>query len=151
MLAQLCKPTSSVYAKIEIRHDSDRDKRFTADELIDLLLEVVQQERSVYIFLDAVNECGDPVEVLSYMRRLSAHHLKSTVHIFLSSINEGGIDDCIEGFPCWTVTTLLPRDMSDDIELLVWASIDTNPRLRKHSKELKEEIAKTLTQGAQGM
>ncbi|MCJ1383613.1 hypothetical protein MMC17_006727 [Xylographa soralifera] len=151
MLAQLCKPTSSVYAKIEVRHDSDRDRKFTADELTDLLIEVVQEEGSVYIFLDAVNECGDPVQILSYMRRLSAHYLKNTVHILLSSINEGGIDDCIEGFPCWTVATLLPRDMSDDIELLVWASIDKSPRLRKHSKELKEEIAETLTQGAQGM
>ncbi|MCJ1393371.1 hypothetical protein MMC18_006244 [Xylographa bjoerkii] len=151
ILAQLCKPTDSVYAKIELRHNSSRNRRFVADELIDLLLEIVQQDRSVYIFLDAVNECGDPVEVLNYMRRLSAHRLKNTVHIFLSSINEGGIDDCIESFPCWSAATLLPRDMSDDIELLVRASIETNPRLRKHSKELKEEIANALTQGAQGM
>ncbi|MCJ1286866.1 hypothetical protein MMC26_006212 [Xylographa opegraphella] len=151
ILAQLCKPATTVYSKIETRHDSDRDRRFTADELTDLLLEVIQQERSVYIFLDAVNECGDPVEVLSYMRRLSEHHLKSTVRIFLSSINERGIEDCVESFPSWSVTTLLPRNMSDDIELLVWASIDTNPRLRKHSNDLKEEIAGTLTRGAQGM
>ncbi|MCJ1437034.1 hypothetical protein MMC27_006419 [Xylographa pallens] len=151
MLAQLCKPTNPVYAKIEARHELQRNTRFTADELTDLLLEVVQQEKSIYILLDAVNECEDPVKIISYMRRLSAHHPKNTVHILLSSINERGIEDCIESFPRWTVVTLLPSDMSDDIELLVQASVDGNPRLRKHSKELKEEIIETLTQGAQGM
>ncbi|MCJ1405083.1 hypothetical protein MMC11_008309 [Xylographa trunciseda] len=151
ILAQLCKPTDPVYAKIEAKYSANRTRRFTADELVDLLMEVVQQEGSVYIFLDAVNECGDPIEVLDYMRRLSADHPKNTVHIFLSSINQGGIDDCIESFPSWSAITLLPRDMSNDIELLVRDSIETNPRLRKHSEELKEEIAKALTQGAQGM
>ena len=151
ILGQLCKPADAVYAKIMSRYSSAESRRFTADEIVDLLLEQVQQEGSIYIFLDAVNECEDPAKILKYLRRLSACHFNSAAHIFLSSINEKGIDDCVESFSLWSVATLLPGDMSDDIELLVLASIEENPRLHKHSKELRDEIAQALTKGAQGM
>ena len=47
--------------------------------------------------------------------------------------------------------TLRQVDIRNDISSLVLASLESDPRLRRHNPELKGEIERALTKGAQGM
>ncbi|MCJ1473880.1 hypothetical protein MMC13_002535 [Lambiella insularis] len=157
IIGQLCKPTDRVYSRIEAAFDAKlqsnfvQPSRLSTDDVLSLLIEHIQDIGKAYIFLDAINECGDPLEIVDYLRQILVSCPESAVHVFVSSINEKGIEDHIKQLPCLNVVTLSPLDISLDIELLVLSSIEANPRLRKHNSEVKHEIAHTLTRGAQGM
>ena len=60
-------------------------------------------------------------------------------------------ESAIAVLPNLTTETLRQVDMRNDIRSLVLARVESDPRLRRHSPELKEEIDSVLTKGAKGM
>lgn len=154
ILAQLCGSTDT-YEKINSRYDQESAKCFSkpqhmdVDESVALIIERIRDRGRTFIFLDAVNECSDPEEVLSPLKTIA--NSCDSVHVFMSSINEKGIEDCLQDMPRLIIATLHPRDIRNDINMLVQVNLETHPRLRYHTPQLKKEINLALTQGAQGM
>ena len=60
-------------------------------------------------------------------------------------------ESAIEPLPNLTTEALRQVDTRNDIRSLVLASLESDPRLRRHSPELKGEIDRALTKGAKGM
>ena len=60
-------------------------------------------------------------------------------------------ESAIETLPNLTTEALRQTDMRNDIRSLVLASLESDPRLRRQSPELKGEIDRALIQGAKGM
>lgn len=60
-------------------------------------------------------------------------------------------ESAIETLPNLTTEALRQTDIRNDIRSLVLASLESDPRLRRHSPELKAEIDVALTKGAKGM
>ena len=60
-------------------------------------------------------------------------------------------ESAIETLPNLTTEALRQADMRNDIRSLVLASLESDPRLRRHSPELKGEIDRALIKGAKGM
>lgn len=154
ILAQLCG-SNDMYEKIKSRYDQEAVKSFgktqnmDADQIINLIIERIRDRGSAFIFLDAVNECSDPNEVLIPLKIIA--NSCNNVHMFMSSINEKGIEECLQQMPRLVIETLHLLDLTDDIDMLVQANLETHPRLRQHTPQLKKEIALALTDGAQGM
>lgn len=119
------------------------------DQTVTLIVERIKQLGHAFLFLDAVNECGNPDEILTPLKTIL--NLCDNVHMFISSINEKGIADCMQQMPRLTIETLYSWYMTNDISMLVQANLETHPRLRYHTPQLKKEITLALTHGAQGM
>lgn len=154
LLAQLCGSTDT-YEKIKSKYDKECKKGFgkaqnmDTDQIVALIIEIIRDRGSAFIFIDAVNECSDPHEILTPLKIIATSC--DNVHMFLSSINEKGIEGCLQEMPELIIETLHPPDMKNDIKMLVQANLETHPRLRHHTPQLKQEITLALTQGAQGM
>lgn len=118
--------------------------------LVELILQQVNDDRQTLIFLDAVNECGDPYKILSYIEALIIAP-GVQIKICLSSINERGIEECLVKTPNLARITLDQEEMRSDIDMLVRDSLEHHPRLMRHPHQLKEDITRALARGAQGM
>ena len=156
ILAQLCSPNDAVYGKVGKLYDENTTQGFTKpqrlepERLVDLILEQANDDHQTLIFLDAVNECGDPYKILSYIEALVMAP-GARIQVCLSSINERGIEDHLLKIPNLATITLDQQEMKSDIDILLRTSLENHPRLRRHSHQLKEEIILGLTKGAQGM
>jgi hypothetical protein len=158
ILSQLCPPDSKGFDSIQSAYDtacgtSTSPPKLKARQLLELLLEVVQIKPKTYLFIDAVNECNEPEEILDLLGKLSETGPETQVHIFLSSINEKGIEEQLDQWkpPFFIAVTLRARDIQDDIDLLIQASIASSSRLSKQPEIVKKEITDVLKGGAQGM
>lgn len=154
ILAQLGGSTD-MYEKIKFKYDQESAKSFgkpqrmDADQIVPLIIERIRDRGHAFIFLDGVNECGDPEKVLTPLTTIA--NSCRNVYMFISSINEKGIEDFLQQMPQLIIDTLHPWDIRNDIHMLVQANLETHPRLRQHTPRLKNEITLALTHGAQGM
>ena len=114
-----------------------------------MIAEGIKGRDRSFILIDAVNECIDPHEILGHLVHISK--ICKNVYIFISSINEKGIEECLQRMPRLVVRTLHPRDIENDINMVIKANLEHHTRLRQHSPEIKAEITAALTRGAQGM
>lgn len=130
---------------------STQPNRIDAGRLVELIVKHVSKAQEVFLFIDGINECGDPESVLSSLRRIIESCSKVVIHLFLSSIDEKGIGSCLQAFPDVRVVILRQSQLHDDIGLLVKASLESNPRLRRYKEDLKSDIQWALTKGAHGM
>ena len=158
ILAQLCEPEDDICEKLESLYDDRSGNwtgnpiRLTVNHLINLIIEQVQCLERAYILVDAVNECGDCREVLQSFETIAkSSSTKTTLHLLISSINEKGIESCLQKMPNMTTETLGPRDIWNDVHLYVEANLESHPRLRQYQPELKAKIRLALTGSAQGM
>lgn len=154
ILAQLGGSTD-LYEKIKFKYDQESAKGFGKpqmmddDQIVPLIIKSIRDRGHAIILLDAVNECGDPEKVLTPLKTIA--NSCENVYMFFSSINEKGIEDFLLQMPRLIIETLHTWDIKNDIHMLVQANLETHPRLRKHTPQLKNEITLALTHGAQGM
>ena len=158
ILAQLCEPNDKVYHRLNYLYDDRLGDKLNkpipleVNNLIRLVIEQVQSLRGVYIFVDAINECGDVYEVLaSFDAIIKSLSTETVFHMFLSSVNERGIESLLCKIPNLSIETLSPRDIWNDVHLYVEANLEAQPRLRHYNPELKAEIRLALTGKADGM
>ncbi|KAL9101489.1 MAG: hypothetical protein Q9163_003260 [Psora crenata] len=155
ILAQTCGITDPIYGDIESMYVSSSTEsmgkpgRLEVDVLTDLITKRARDKGGIYILIDGINECSKPEELLYALKAISTS--ASGVRIFLSSINEKGIEQHLQGMPGLRVETLRPDDIREDIGLSVEATIQSHPRLKQLPPNLKHDIAKALAKGAEGM
>lgn len=154
LLAQICPNSAPLYEEIQSIYVDVSAKtlgkppRPEMDVLSNLLVRQAEK-RPLYILIDGINECGQPHEILQTLASISKS--ASNIRIFLSSINEKGIGDYIQAMPALSIENLRPQDIRPDITLLVHSTLETQPRLKQLSSDLKDDIVWALGEGAQGM
>ncbi len=157
LLAQLYQSPEMIMQKLDSAYRANGGqpkgstpvRRLDADRLIQLIVERIRDVESAYLFIDGINECVDPEIVLQSLRNIIQSCPNNAVHLFISSIDEKGIGPCMEKFSDIRAAAL--RYNHHDISLLIQASLETNPRLRRYNSLLKSEIQEALTHGAHGM
>ena len=130
---------------------SAQPRRLDAKQLAELIADHLSDAQNVYIFIDGVNECTDPESILTSLRNIIQSCENNAIHILISSIDEKGIGPCMEAFPDLKAVKLRQSHLTTDIGLLIQASLESNPRLRRYSTQLKSDIQWALTHGAHGM
>ncbi|KAI9847319.1 MAG: hypothetical protein M1837_002906 [Sclerophora amabilis] len=68
----------------------------TPKDLLDLIRQHVQSFRETFIFVDAINESENPLEIVEMLGRLLDHSGQRSVRVFISSINEKGIEKAVQ-------------------------------------------------------
>ena len=120
-------------------------------EIVDLIVESLRERQNLYILVDGINECENPQSILNWLSVISHSSSTCFIHLFIASINEKDIEHAMDSLPNVTTETVRQIDIQHDVHGLVKASLESDPRLRRHSPELKEEIEWALTTGAKGM
>ena len=159
ILAQICMSNPAIQDKVASRVLESRKPSLSSSSpsslgeaaMVDLISESLQEREDAYILVDGINECDDPQLILSWLSLISNSSLTCSIHLFISSINEKDIESAMEPLPNVMRETLQHGDIQNDVHSLVRASLNSDPRLRRHSPELKEEIEWALTTGAKGM
>lgn len=142
----------SLYSKHHERGTATlRPRALEETELVDLIVQNLQKRENVFILLDGINECEEPQHIIDELSSIMAACPACSIHLFISSINEKDIEQALEELPNVATETLRQVDIQNDVRSLVLASLETDPRLRRHGAELKEEIEWALTRGAKGM
>lgn len=157
LLAQLYRSPEMIMQKLDSPYrasggqpkGSTPVRRLNPERLIELIIERIRDIEATYLFLDGINECDDPEVMLQSLRDIIQSCPNSAVHLFVSSIDEKGVGRCMENFS--DLRAAAQRYNQVDISLLIQASLETNPRLRRYNNLLKSEIQEALTHGAHGM
>lgn len=149
---QLCEYKDEVYQKL-LSHAggnfSKTSSQIPHEELIKLMIEASAKRRRVVILIDGINECEDPPAVLEYLKTL-VKNARCTLNLFISAINEKGIEQSLRDVPLIT-HKLQSTDIKSDVHRYIRERMESSSRLRIQSPQLKALIEWRLVHGVQGM
>ena len=131
------------------RKHSSRPPQLDVGDLVKLIIRQAQNRKHLRLVIDGINECNDPNGLLETLEQIS----KSArgVQILISSINEKGIEKNVTCMPDFHGITISPKDIRDDVGVLVHSTLSSHVRLKALPQALKDDIVNKLTKGAEGM
>jgi ankyrin repeat domain-containing protein 50 len=123
------------------------------DELTVILCEIVKSLHHVFIVIDALDECPKGEERDCLLTVLSDIESKSlqNLHTLVTSRREPDIEENLAAFLTSQPISLQGSEVDWDIRSHISSVLATDPKLKKWSEDVKQEIEITLTQGANGM
>ena len=117
--------------------------------LEDTLQEILEGFNSVFIVLDALDECTEREKVLNWAKSFILQKNKNLgLHLIITSRPEKEIDDKFEAYPH---VDLVEESEACDIVAYLNHKLDTDPDLQEWDLETREEIKSTLMRQADGM
>jgi NACHT domain len=127
----------------------DGSRQPGVDNLVPIMQQVLRECNESYIILDAIDECGDPEDVLELISTLMNGRLPG-LHILVTSRPTAfmGTQIFID------IIDIIPVEgelISSDIAIFVENSLRSRPQLRDLPSMVKTEIKKTLVNEANGM
>ncbi|KAK4182171.1 vegetative incompatibility protein HET-E-1, partial [Podospora australis] len=146
------KPNIKELDKLYQRLD-DGSRQPNTEDLISSLQALMKDSKTIFIILDALDECIEKQQLIKWMETLTAPDL-SNVHVLVTSRPE-------EEFRRWIPSRIgqencMPLDreaVNDDIRSYVTATLQESPDFvdKKLSEELQEQIRQKVGNGAKGM
>lgn len=143
-------PESSETLEAMYSHFDEGKKQPTVESLAGALRGLVEHSDETHIVLDALDECAEIQEVISFLDDMRDCHFQN-LHILITSRKETVIEKGLRDL----ITEQIPIQnalVDGDIGLLVRESLRSDRELSRWSETLKAEIEKTLyDDGSQGM
>jgi hypothetical protein len=144
----LTKATSTPTTLLALYHKHRKENtRPSLTDLSELVVALCNQFRSVYIFLDALDECRERKVLLAALRDMIATKAAS---FMLTSRAE---HDIIEELASTSILKVSIDSVaaSKDVRLFVTKRIESDTYLCHLGQNLKDEITTSLVKGANGM
>lgn len=123
------------------------------DELTGILCEIVQSFESVFIILNALDECpkGEDRDcLLTVLANIESKSLQN-LHTLVTSRREPDIEENLKAYLTSQPISLQGSEVDWDIRSHISSVLATDPKLKKWSEDIKQEIETALAQGANGM
>ena len=129
------------------------------DELLNLAIKLTTKGEGIYLFLDALDECGSKIQPDQQKQRSEQDRLMKSIkklatlskfYIICTSRREEWIYDNLTEFS-FNKIDIQPENTNDDVRIYVAKLVHTDNVLRKLSQDTKDEIVEKLINGAQGM
>ncbi|KXX77180.1 Ankyrin repeat domain-containing protein 50 [Madurella mycetomatis] len=137
----------------------DTDRPPSIDELLDTMRVIIERSfHTVYVFLEALDECAEWGELLEYLERMVSWGV-SHLHILASSRPERPIQEGLRGLLNGGNKVKVQSDLiADDIRVYIRGRLDTEPKLRRWQNlnkpgfsNMRDEIENILSKQADGM
>ena len=117
--------------------------------LQDTLQKILDGFNSVFIVLDALDECTEREKVLNWAKSFILEKNKNLgLHLIITSRPEKEIDDKFKAYPC---VDLVEESEGCDIVAYLNHQLDHDSDLQEWDLETQEEIKSTLIKQADGM
>lgn len=110
---------------------------------------MLQDGRSYYTILDALDECTEREDLLDTPLELAGHGINN-LHILLTSRPEREIKDTLEEIATGRVL-LQSAKVDKDIGIHVRKRLNIDRKLKQWPDSIKKDIEVSLVKGAQGM
>jgi hypothetical protein len=138
-------PLASLYASCV-----SGQRQPTTDALLETLRELVRDYRTVFLIIDALDECTERQELLSALSSIAAWRLG--VHILVTSRREADIGEIINQIGPSKIC-IQSTLVDNDIRMYVRERLNDDPKLArwKRNKSIQREIEMTLMEKAGGM
>ena len=118
-------------------------------ELKDVIRRMTSSAPSIYLVIDALDECQERESLLEFMGELQGWGL-ANLHVFATSRQETDIEDSLNSIATHKIS-LEESVVDTDILTYVEHQLQNDAMLSKWSKEIRNEIKTALTEGANGM
>jgi hypothetical protein len=162
LIAQLCSQVVDLPEKLKKLYKECNDgKQKAAMRDLKAVLELfaVIEEVDVFIVADALDECPKNAKKLGEEPRKELLELiteikawsPSNIHLLLTSRPEPDIRETLTPLLKTEAISIQGSQVDSDIELHINSQLSTDSKLNKWPGEVKQEIEKTLTAGANGM
>lgn len=155
LLAQLSSQSIESLAEVERLFVSCFDGLHQPDDeyLSSVLQAAIQAFGSVYIVVDALDECSDIDEVMDIISNISRWRLQN-LHLICTSRWSAVIDESMKGLVQTTdVVQIQSKNVENDISAFVAEQLKRDPKMKRWESrpKIQEEIRSTLTKQADGM
>lgn len=144
----ISKVVKDVYDESRVSHESE-ESRLTIKACISLLTKLISACQNTTIIIDALDECSDPLELLSDLKEISSS--MSGVKYFFSSRMNVNVHEEFPG--CAKVETNSRSD--EDIKFYIETEVKERKRrllnAREDAQDLETRLVEILTRRAQGM
>lgn len=151
LIVQLSAQCLHVPRSLQLAYSRSQNgqNQLTADELKILLRQILKSFSSIYVLLDALDECTDREELLQFIQALVDWDIDN-LHILATSRKENDIATSLE--PLVTCQLCIQSALVDaDIRVHVLERLSNDPKLNKWPVDVQGEIENTLTRDARGM
>ena len=151
LIVQLSAQCLDVPRSLQLAYSRSQNgqNQLTADELKILLRQIIKSFSSIYVLLDALDECTDREELLQFIQVLVDWDIDN-LHILATSRKENDIATSLE--PLVTCQLCIQSALVDaDIRVHVLERLSNDPKLNKWPVDVQREIENTLTRDAKGM
>lgn len=118
-------------------------------DLLVILSEMLPEFNTVYLVIDALDECADLAEVLSILDEMQTWAMEH-LHIILTSRHLPEIEEVLSEFTT-EVISIGESLINRDILLYIAYRLETDRSLAKWPSDIRLLIQSTLSQGADGM
>jgi len=118
-------------------------------DLLVILSEMLPEFNTVYLVIDALDECADLVEVLSILDGMQTWVIEH-LHIILTSRRLPEIEEVLSEFTT-EVISICESPINKDILLYIAYCLETDRSLAKWPSDIRLLIQNTLSRGADGM
>lgn len=151
ILVQLFDCTLETFKIIEqFYHSHSRGRTSpTIQESRGAIRQIIDRSSSVYLIIDALDECGDRRILLECLEDVR-HWKQDNLHILVTSRRETDIEDCLSVITTDKIS-LEDSVVDGDILSYVQYHLHHDKDLSKWPENVRTEIEKALTEGAQGM
>ena len=119
------------------------------DTLVILRRLIDTAARSVYVVVDALDECRDRRSFAEGMKEIRSWN-QANLHIFITSSRETEIEDILS---CLVTDTIFLEESVVDKDILTYVryQLQNDARLSNWSEKIQEEVETALVNGANGM
>ena len=117
--------------------------------LLATLEQVVQAFDRVFVFVDAVDESNQRENLLRVLRDLAVDGRFEKFHLLATSREYSDIEDVMMDVA--TPISMRNSLVDDDIRLYLTSKIEVHSRLKRWPAELRKEVVKAVSGGANGM
>ncbi len=150
MVAQL-NQNNQTFGLLEAFYNShSRGKlRPTLQDLKDLIRRMIDKSGSVYLFIDALDECEERKELLEILQELRSWN-QGNIHTLATSRRETDIEASLAIIATDSIS-LEESVIQEDILSFVRHQLQHDARLSKWPESVRNEIQSVLLEGANGM
>jgi len=139
-----CHPLDTLYSE----HQNGQQQP-TIGALKKVLRDILGMFQDVFIILDALDECIERQALLEWIIDVVDQNLDN-LHLLVTSRKEKDIEDCLASCVSSEVN-IQSTAVDPDIQVYVREQLSSNPKLKKWSMKVREEIEAVLMHGAHGM
>lgn len=160
LISQLCRQIVNIPEKLkELYKSCNAGKHTAAIQDLNAVLAhfaIIEDIDDVFIVTDALDECPNNGEeelrgeLLKLIIEIKAWS-KSKIHFLITSRPESDIQTALTPLLATEAIHIQGSYVDSDIKLYISSQLSTDPKLMKWPSEVKEQIEKTLTAGADGM
>ncbi|KAF2499968.1 hypothetical protein BU16DRAFT_522834 [Lophium mytilinum] len=146
-LNRLCREAETIPAAIY--NIVRKGEQPSVVDLLNALESVLDEFDMVYLFLDAIDESMPRKDLLKVLRDLSTDSRFEKIQLLATSRQYLDIEETMQDI---SVPVSMSNPLLDeDIRLYVRARVDTHPRLKGWSVQIRDEVVEALSNGAKGM